>query len=89
MAQGDADAGSDLDLLADYRDGSSLFDQIGFTSGDGRAAAPQRGYCHTPKSLHWFIRDTVLAEARPVSTMRCAADSVSKVQTLECAHPDQ
>ena len=65
MAGGDADETSDLDLLVDYADGSSLFDQIGFKQ-ELEERLHRNVDVATPQSLHWFVRDKVLAEAEPV-----------------------
>lgn len=65
MARGDVNETSDLDLLVDYAEGSNLFDQIGFKQELEERL--QRGVdVATPKSLHWFIKEKVIAEARPL-----------------------
>jgi uncharacterized protein len=65
MARGEADDASDLDLLVDYAEGSNLFDQIGFKQ-ELEERLHRSVDVATPKSLHWFIRDKVLAEAEPL-----------------------
>jgi predicted nucleotidyltransferase len=65
MARGDAHAESDLDLLVDGGERTSVFDIVGFQQ------ELEEGLCRrvdvtTPQSLHWFIRGKVLAEARPL-----------------------
>ncbi|MEA3278135.1 MAG: nucleotidyltransferase family protein [Pseudomonadota bacterium] len=65
MARGEADEASDLDLLVDYAAGSNLFDQIGFKQ-ELEERLRRTVDVATPKSLHWFIRDKVLAEAEPL-----------------------
>jgi hypothetical protein len=62
MARGEAGADSDLDLLVDYEEGSSLFDQIGFKQ-ELEERLHRNVDVTTPQSLHWFIRDKVIAEA--------------------------
>lgn len=65
MARGEEDEASDLDLLVDHEEGRSLFDQIGFKQRLEERL--HRGVdVATPKSLHWFIRDKVIAEAEPL-----------------------
>ncbi len=65
MARGEADDASDLDLLVDYAEGSNLFDQIGFKQ-ELEERLHRSVDVATPKSLHWFILDKVLAEAEPL-----------------------
>lgn len=66
MAREEADEASDLDLLVDYADGSNLFNQIGFKQ-ELEERLRHRVDVATPNSLHWFIRDKVIAEAEPLS----------------------
>ncbi len=65
MARGEATEASDLDLLVDFAEGSSLFDQIGFKQ-ELEERLRRSVDVTTPKSLHWFIRDKVIAEAEPL-----------------------
>ena len=65
MARGEARVDSDLDLLVDYEEGSSLFDQIGFKQ-ELEERLHRNVDVATPQSLHWFIRDKVIAEAEPL-----------------------
>lgn len=69
MARGKADDTSDLDLLVDYVEGSNLFDQIGFKQ-ELEERLHRNVDVATPKSLHWFLRDKVLAEAQPLAQRR-------------------
>jgi len=54
-----------LDLLVDYAEGSSLFDQIGFKQ-ELEERLHRNVDVATPRSLHWFIRDKVIGEAEPL-----------------------
>ena len=65
MARGDAETDSDLDLLVDCEEGSSLFDQVGFKQ-ELEERLHRSVDVATPKSLHWCIQDKVLAEAEPL-----------------------
>lgn len=53
------------DLLVDYADGRNLLDQIGFKQ-ELEDRLHRTVDVSTPGSLHWFVRDKVLAEAEPV-----------------------
>jgi predicted nucleotidyltransferase len=65
MARGEASEVSDLDLLVDYAGGRNLFDQIGFKQ-ELEERLHRNVDVATPHSLHWFIRDKVIAEAEPL-----------------------
>jgi predicted nucleotidyltransferase len=62
-ARGDATPSSDLDLLVEYADGTSLFDVIGFEQELGDVLGI-RVETTSERSLHPVIRDRVLAEAK-------------------------
>lgn len=64
-ARGDAVSGSDLDLLVEYADGTSLLDVIGFEQElEEMLGIPVETVSDT--TLHPAIRDRVLAEAIPL-----------------------
>lgn len=65
MARGEADEASDLDLLVDYAQGSNLFDQIDFKQ-ELEERLQRSVDVATPKSLHWFIKNKVITEAKPL-----------------------
>jgi uncharacterized protein len=66
MARRNTHEASDLDLLVDYAEGSNLFDQIGFKQ-ELEERLHRSVDVVTPQSLHWFIRDKVIADAEPLS----------------------
>ena len=57
--------GSDVDILVDTMPGTTLFD-IGGLEAELEDALGVRVQVTTPGGLHRFIRDKVLAEAKPV-----------------------
>jgi predicted nucleotidyltransferase len=65
VARGEAGSESDIDLLVDLEPNRSLFDLGGLL-----ADLEDLLGCHvdvvTEKGLHWYIRDRVLLEARPL-----------------------
>jgi predicted nucleotidyltransferase len=65
MARGDARADSDVDLLVDLEPGRSALD-LGGLLLDLEELLGRRVDLVTEKSLHWYIRDRVLREARPL-----------------------
>lgn len=64
-ARGEATADSDIDFLVDLEPGRSLFD-LGGLLMDLQDLLGRKVDVVTEKSLHWYIRDKVCAEARPV-----------------------
>lgn len=56
---------SDVDFLVDLEEGRSLFD-LGGLLMDLQDLLHRRVDVVTEKGLHWYIRDKVLAEARPL-----------------------
>ena len=65
VARGEADATSDVDFLVELEEGRSLFD-LGGLLMDLQDLLGRKVDVVTPKGLHWYIRDRVCAEARPV-----------------------
>jgi len=65
MARGDAREDSDVDLLVEFEAGRSLFDQAGLLL-DLRENLHREFDIVTEQSLHWFIRDKILQEAKPL-----------------------
>jgi predicted nucleotidyltransferase len=60
MARGEADKTSDIDLLVDFEAGRSLFEKIAFKL-ELEERLKRRVDVATPQSLHWLIRDKVIA----------------------------
>ncbi len=65
VARGDADSHSDIDLLMEMNENSSLLDYIGCIQ-DLESLLGCRVDLAEPKSLHPAIRDQVLQEAIPL-----------------------
>lgn len=65
VARGEADADSDIDFLVELEKGRSLFD-LGGLLMDLQELLGRKVDVTTEKGLHWYIRDRVCAEARPV-----------------------
>jgi len=65
VARGEADADSDIDFLVDLEAGRSLFD-LGGLLMDLQELLGRKVDVTTEKGLHWYMRDRVCAEARPV-----------------------
>lgn len=65
VARGEAGSESDLDLLVDLEPNRSLFD-LGGLLADLEDLLGCRVDVVTEKGLHWYIRDRVLSEARPL-----------------------
>lgn len=65
VARGEATPGSDVDLLVEWEPGRSLLDHAGLVLDlqDLLGAPVEVG---TEKSLHWYVRERVLAEALPL-----------------------
>jgi len=61
-ANGEANSGSDVDLLVDLEPGRSLFD-LGRLAMDLQDLLGCRVDVVTEKALHWYIRNQVLKEA--------------------------
>lgn len=65
VARGEDAPNSDIDLLVEWEDRASLSDWVGFQQ-DVEALLGRRVDIVSAKSLHWYIRERVLAEARPL-----------------------
>jgi predicted nucleotidyltransferase len=65
VAQGTADETSDIDFLVDLEDGRSLFD-LGGLLMDLQNLLQRKVDVLTEQSLHWYIRNKVLNEAKPL-----------------------
>ena len=65
VAQGTADESSDIDFLVDLEDGRSLFD-LGGLLMDLQNLLQRKVDVLTEQSLHWYIRNKVLNEAKPL-----------------------
>jgi len=65
VARGDATGDSDVDFLVELAEGRSLFDLGGLLMDLQRLLGRQVDVV-TEKSLHWYIRDQILREARPL-----------------------
>jgi predicted nucleotidyltransferase len=65
VARGEATPESDVDLLVEWEPGRSLLDHAGLVLDlqDLLGAPVEVG---TEKSLHWYVRDRILAEAVPL-----------------------
>jgi predicted nucleotidyltransferase len=64
-ARGSADPDSDIDLLVELEPGRSLFD-LGGLLMELQDALNREVDVVTENSLHWYIRDRILAEAKPL-----------------------
>ena len=65
VAHGTADESSDIDFLVDLEDGRSLFD-LGGLLMDLQNLLQRKVDVLTEQSLHWYIRNKVLNEAKPL-----------------------
>ena len=65
VAKGTADKNSDVDFLVELEAGRSLFD-LGGLLMDLQNLLHCKVDLVTEKGLHWYIRDKVLKEARPI-----------------------
>jgi uncharacterized protein len=65
VARNQADRESDIDLLVDFEDGASAFDQVGLID-DLQKLFHRRVDVAEPSGLHWLIRPQVLFEAVPL-----------------------
>jgi hypothetical protein len=65
VARGEATENSDLDLLMDWAPGTDLLDQVGLVQ-DLQELLGLKVHVGTERSLHWYVRDKILAEAIPL-----------------------
>jgi len=65
VARGDEQADSDLDFLVDLEPGRSLLD-LGGLLMDLQELLGRKVDVVTENGLHWYIRDRVLKEAKPL-----------------------
>jgi len=65
VARGEADFKSDVDFLVDLEEGRSLFD-LGGLLMDLQELLQRRVDVVTENGLHWYIKDKVIKEAKPV-----------------------
>ena len=65
MANGTADENSDVDFLVELQAGRSLFDMGGLLM-DLQTLLHRKVDVVTEKGLHWYIKDKVIREAKPV-----------------------
>ncbi len=65
VARGEAGESSDLDLLVVWEPGRSLMDHAELIQ-DLEELLGVRVHVGTDKSLHWYVRDRILQEARPL-----------------------
>ncbi|MEO8591741.1 MAG: nucleotidyltransferase family protein [Candidatus Solibacter sp.] len=65
VARGEANENSDLDLLVAWEPGRSLMDHAGLVE-DLQELLGMKVHVGTEQSLHWYVRDRILREARPL-----------------------
>ena len=65
VVRGTADEDSDIDFLVDLEPGRSLFD-LGGMLMDLQELLEREVDIVTEKGLHWYIRDKILKEAKPL-----------------------
>lgn len=65
VARGEATEESDVDLLVEWEPGRSLLDHAGLVL-DLQDLLGTRVEVGTERSLHWYVRDRILAEAVPL-----------------------
>ena len=65
VARGEANENSDLDLLVAWEPGRSLLDHAGLVH-DLQELLGMKVHVGTEKSLHWYVRDRILHEAKPL-----------------------
>ena len=65
VARGEDSADSDVDFLVDMDSDRSLF-EVGGLLFELQNLLGRKVDVVTEKALHWYIRDRVLAEARPL-----------------------
>jgi predicted nucleotidyltransferase len=65
VARGETRDTSDLDLLVDWEAGRSLLDHVALVQ-DLEELLGTKVHVGTERSLHWYVRDRILKEARPL-----------------------
>ena len=65
VATGTADQDSDIDFLVDLEKGRSLFD-LGGLLMDLQKLFGRKVDVVTENGLHWYIKDRILSEAKPI-----------------------
>lgn len=65
VANGTADQNSDIDFLVDLEQGRSLFD-LGGLLMDLQQLFGRKVDVVTESGLHWYIKDRILREAKPI-----------------------
>ncbi|MBC8481135.1 MAG: nucleotidyltransferase family protein [Planctomycetes bacterium] len=65
VARGTADQSSDVDFLVDFEEDRNLFDLSGFLM-DLQKLLHRKVDIVTEKGLHWYIKDDILKEAKPL-----------------------
>lgn len=65
VARGEEEADSDIDILVELEEGRSLFD-LGGLLMDLQKLLGRKVDVVTEKGLHWYIKDKILQEARPI-----------------------
>jgi predicted nucleotidyltransferase len=65
IARGEANEGSDLDLLVEWEADRSLLDHAALVA-DLQELLGMKVHVGTEKSLHWYVRDRILREATPL-----------------------
>lgn len=65
VARGEQTAQSDLDLLVEWETGRSLLDHAALAA-ELEELLGARVHLGTEQSLHWYVRDRILGEARPL-----------------------
>ena len=65
VARGEERDTSDLDLLVEWEAGRSLLDHVALVQ-DLEELLGTKVHLGTERSLHWYVRDRILKEARPL-----------------------
>ena len=65
VARGEANESSDLDLLVAWEPGRSLLDHAGLVE-DLQELLGMKVHVGTENPLHWYVRERILREARPL-----------------------
>jgi len=73
-ARGDAGPASDLDFLVEMEEGRSLLDLVGLSAALTELLGRKVDVC-TDASLHWFVRDRILAEAVDLERLEVLEES--------------